>query len=542
MARSPSSSEVADVVVVGAGPSGAVVSKTLSDKGFSVVCLEQGDWVNPSDFPGNRPDFELLIQRRWSHDPNVRKLAADYPLNNSESDMSPVMYNAVGGGSVVYGAHWHRLTPGDFRVRTVDGVADDWPLTYAALVPYYEAVESVVAVSGLEGDPVYPEGLTYSQPPLPLGPAGRRAAEAANSLGWHWWPGSQAISSVKHGHVEGCARFGVCEWGCPQGAKASFDRVFWPSALQSGTRLVTGARVRRVCTDSRGRASGVEWVDRDGRNEFLRARAVVLCANGIGTARLLLLSATTSQPEGLANSSGLVGRNLMLHPNCMVTGFYDQPLDSWNGPAGELIYSMEFYETDPARGYARGSKLHAMPSPGPLAAIDAHRGFPFDEVWGDNFHSIAERHSGALIWGAAVEDLPSAVNRVELDDSLCDSNGIPAPKISYRVSDDTRRNLEFTVQRMRDLHLAGGATNLVDVGLMKAEGGHLLGTARMGFDPRASVVDSFGRSHDVSNLFVADGSLFVTGGAVNPTATIAALALRVAMGIVESARDLEVPW
>lgn len=531
--------DAVDVVIVGGGPSGSVVAHTLATRGFSVACLEQGDWVSPSDYPANGPDYELLIQHRWSHDPNTRQLPADYPLENSESDMWPTLWNGVGGGSIVYGAHWHRLKPSDFRVRTVDGVADDWPISYADLTPYYDEVDAFIGISGLEGDPAYPDGLEYPQPPLPIGKAGRKAAQGANALGWHWWPGSMAIPSHRKGVLEPCARMGTCEWGCPQGAKGSFDLTYWPAAIAAGAQIVTGARVRRVVTNERGLASGVEWVDRDGVEHFLAANAVVMCANGIGTARLLLLSTSAQHPDGLANSSGLVGKNLMLHPNCLVTGYYDEDLESWKGPAGQLVYSLEFYETNRDRGFVRGAKMHAVPSPGPLTAVQVHRHLPFDELWGAPFHDIVQRHRGALVWGAAVEDLPEESNRVELDSQLTDADGIPAPKIRYRVSDNSWANLRHTVERMREMHQAGGAVAMFDLPLWEDDGGHLLGTARMGNDPATSVVDSFGRAHDVANLFVADGSLFVTGGAVNPTNTIAALALRVGKHIAETAKDQE---
>lgn len=528
--------EPVDVVVVGSGPSGAVVSHTLASRGFSVVCLEQGDWVSPSDFPANEPEWELLIQHRWSHDPNVRRMPADYPLDNTDSDMWPVMFNAVGGSSIYYGAEWPRLLPSDYRVRTLDGVCDDWPISYRDVEPFNQAVDKFLGVSGLDGDTAYPSGLAYPQPPLPIGLAGRRAARGFNQLGWHWWPGANAIPSFRHGDLAACARYGTCEWGCPQGAKASFDLAYWPSAIRAGARLQTGARVARVETDARGRANAAVWIDRDGAMHRQEAEAVVLCGNGIGTARLLLLSASAQHPDGLANSSGLVGKNLMLHPNCTVTAYYDEDLESWLGPAGQLLYSMEFYDSDPTRGFLRGCKLHVLPTPGPLAAVDVRRSHvPFAELWGQSFHKVVRSHRSGLLWAANVEDLPSESNAVTLSPSLTDSDGLPAPKIDYRLSEMTRASLGFTLARLEEAALAAGAYETFPVELWVDQPGHLLGTARMGDDAARSVVDSWGRAHDVPNLFIADGSIFVTSGSANPTCTIAALALRVATGITESA-------
>ncbi|QFR01638.1 GMC family oxidoreductase [Streptomyces phaeolivaceus] len=532
--------EPADVVVVGAGPSGAVVSTTLSAQGHRVVCLEQGDWMNPTDYPGNFPEWELLIQAQWSHDPNERSLASDYPVDVSESDLAPVMFNAVGGSSIYYGAHWHRLLPCDFRVRTLDGVADDWPITYEDLAPYYARVDALVGVSGVPGDPAYPDHDDYPLPPLPLGKVGRRAAEGANKLGWHWWPGSNAIPSNKFRLLSQCARWGVCEWGCPQSAKGSADVAWWPHALRSGATLITGARARRVESGRDGRATGVTWIDRAGREHFQAAKTVVLCGNGIGTPRLLLMSASSTHPDGLANSSGLVGRNLQLHPNCAVIGTYADDLESHLGPSGQAVHSLEFYDTRPEHDFVRGAKFHAVPVPGPLSAIEMRRERPFDELWGPAVHEVAETHSRTFAWAANTEDLPEEHNRVTLSPDLVDGDGLPAPKVTYRISDNSQRLLDFSLARMRELHEASGAVEMLSFGLIPDQPGHLLGTARMGADPRTSVVNSFGQAHDVDNLFIADGSIFVTSGSVNPTGTIHALALRVAQGIAEYAEDGQV--
>ena len=532
--------EAADVVVIGSGPSGGVVAHTLATRGFSVVCLEQGDWVNPTDYPANYPEWELLIQAQWGHDPNARRLPADYPLDVSDSDMWPVMFNAVGGSSIYYGAEWPRLLPSDFRVRTLDGVADDWPITYADLAPYNDRIDAFIGVSGLGGDPAYPDGLDYPLPPHPLGKAGRKAAEGMNALGWHWWPGTNAIPSQKFKELSQCARWGTCEWGCPESSKASSDIAWWPHALRSGATLITGARVRQIETGGDGSATGAMWIDRDGTEHRQRAHAVVLCANGIGTPRLLLLSASSRHPDGLANSSGLVGKNLMLHPNCSVTGFYDENLESWRGPAGQLIHSMEFYDTRAEHDFVRGAKLHALPTPGPLNAVEVHRALPYDQLWGPAIHDIARSHACGILWAANTEDLPDEANRVTLAPVLADGDGIPAPKIHYRISDNTRKLLRFAVDRMQEIHAASGAVRTFPVELWVDQPGHLLGTARMGNDPATSVVDSYGRAHDVPNLFIADGSIFVTSGSANPTCTISALALRVAEHVAATATKQKV--
>lgn len=533
----PSETTTADVVVIGAGPSGGIVTYYLAEAGLNVVCLEQGGWLNPGDYPGNKPEWELLIQKQWSHDPNQRSLPSDYPLNVSESDMWPSMYNAVGGSSIYFGAEWPRLMPSDFRVRTLDGVADDWPITYEELAPYYDEIDRFIGVSGVGGDPAYPDGLDYPLPPLPIGKAGVRAAQAANKLGWHWWPGTNAIPSQNFKNMSACARWGVCEWGCPESAKSSSDVAWWPHALRSGATLVTGARVRHVETGTDGRATGVSWLDRDGAEHQVKANAVVLCANGIGTPRLLQMSTSTSHPNGLGNSSGLVGKNLMLHPNSSVTGYYDDDLESSLGPAGQLIHSMEFYDTRPQHDFVRGIKMMTLPTPGPLNALETYRAKKFDEVWGEPVHDIVNRHANGILWCANTEDLPEETNTVTLDSVLTDDQGLPAPKVNYRISENTRKLLAFSLDRMGELHDAAGAVDTFPVEIWVDLPGHLLGTARMGDDPARSVVDSWGKVHDAGNVYIADGSTFVTSGSANPTATISALALRVARGIIADAKN-----
>jgi len=189
--------EDVDVLIIGAGPSGSVAAHTLASAGIKVVCLEQGDWMSPNDYPGNRPEHELLLQTQWNPNPNTRKRPADYPLDVSESDLSPIMFGAVGGSSILFGAHWLRLKPSDFQLRTQDGICDDWPISYDDLDPFYSRVDAFLGVAGLGGDPAYPP-QDYEMPPHPLGKGGVRMAHAMNGLGWHWWPGTQAMPQFKH--------------------------------------------------------------------------------------------------------------------------------------------------------------------------------------------------------------------------------------------------------------------------------------------------------------------------------------------------------
>jgi choline dehydrogenase-like flavoprotein len=540
-ARTGPSSEPADVVIVGAGISGGVVGRRLAEAGFSVVCLEQGDWHDRSEFPGQRPDWELALRKQWSANPNTRRLSEDYPIDSSASEVEPLMYNAVGGSTILYAADWARLAPSDFKTSTLDGVGDDWPIDYEALQPFYDRTDRDMGVSGLAGNPAYPSGADPPLPPLPIGESGMWMARAHTRLGWHWWPGTNAILSAPYEGRRPCVQWGACMQGCPEGAKASADLTHWPAALASGAQLITGARVTRIAVNSHGLATGVTWMDRSGKESFQAGRVVVLAANAIGTARLLLVSAQRGHPDGLANTSGLVGRRLMMHPFAAVTGVFDQRLETWKGHVGCRISSMQFYESDQTRGFVRGAKWSMAPSTGgPVnAAMPSRAG---EVCWGREHHQrVRSRFGHCLSWGIFGEDLPAAENRVELHPELRDGSGLPAPKVTYRVSSNTRRLLEFHVARASESLLEAGAHTIESSQLLRESGWHLMGTARMGEDPDDSVVDPFGRSHEVANLFVVDGSLFVTSGGVNPTSTICALALRCAERMIESRRGQKTP-
>ena len=530
-----------DVLIIGAGPTGAVAAKRFVEAGMRVVVLEQGNWPDYSKARANHPDFELTLGRHWSGNPNRRQAPADYPIDDKDSDISAVLYNAVGGGTVIYAAHWQRNMPSDFRVRTLDGVGDDWPLTYEDLQPFYERVEADFGVSGLGDDPAFPPGKGPPLPPAPLAPMGRRVAKAHNKLGWHWWPAPNAIATRAYGALRPCTQRATCMWGCVEGAKGSVDVTHWPQNVRLGVQLITAARVRRLETNDSGLVTGAVYVDREGKEHFQKAAITVLGANGIGTPRLLLLSTSSRSPNGLANSSGLVGKRLMLHPFGTVVGLFDEDLGSTHGLWGQHIHSLQFYETEPSRGFARGAKWGLQPTGGPLSMT---RGYPWGDnpIWGPSFHrDLRKRLGHSAMWGIIAEDLPEERNRVVLDPVLKDADGIPAPKLIYRMSENSKRLLEFHLQRAKESLEAAGAYQVVIAPLIRETGWHILGTCRMGTDPATSVVDPWGRSHDVPNMFVFDGSIWPTSSGMNPTATIAAMALRCAEHLVQNRRNQRAP-
>jgi choline dehydrogenase-like flavoprotein len=507
-----------------------------------VVVLEQGGWPDYSQARADHADFELTAGRNWSGNPNRRQAPADYPISDVDSDISAVLYNAVGGSTVLYAAHWQRNMPSDFRVRTLDGVADDWPLTYEELAPYYEQVETDFGVAGLAGDPAFPPGKGPPLPPPPLAPMGHRVAKAHNKLGWHWWPGPNAIATRPYKALNACTQRATCMWGCVEGAKGSVDRTHWPHNVALGVQLITGARVSRIEVNQNGLVTGATYIDRDGKELLQRADVIILAANGIGTPRLMLLSANHQFPNGLANSSGLVGKRLMMHPFGTVVGLFDEDLGSTHGVWGQHLHSLEFYETDATRGFVRGAKWGLQPTGGPVSMTRAYPWGEENAIWGAGFHQgIRKRLGRSAMWGIIAEDLPDEANRVLLDQVLKDGDGIPAPKVVYRMSENSHRLLDFHLARAKESLEAAGAYETVIAPLIRETGWHLLGTCKMGTNPADSVVDAWGRSHDIPNLFIFDGSIWPTSSGMNPTATIAAMSLRCTDHLVRQRSQQKVP-
>ena len=358
------SNQKVDVLIIGAGASGAAVAWSLAETRMQILCIEQGDWVNPANYPSTQRDWEMAGTRDYAISPNIRKLKADYPINDEESPIAIANYNAVGGSTILYSAHFPRFHPSDFRVRSLDGVADDWPISYFDLEPFFTLNDHNIGVAGLTGDPALPHHAP-PLPPVPLGTMGETMARAFNQLGWHWWPSDTAIITREHEGREPCANIGSCNVGCPKGAKSSADVSYWPVALRAGVQLKTRCRVREITVGPDGMATGAIYYDEDGVEHHQAAEIVIVACNGVGTPRLLLNSTSTLFPNGLANSSGLVGKNLMLHPWGNVQGIFDEPVDRF-GPEGSCMLSQEFYETDASRGFVRGYNMQITRGRGPV--------------------------------------------------------------------------------------------------------------------------------------------------------------------------------
>jgi choline dehydrogenase-like flavoprotein len=522
--------ERADVLVVGSGAGGALVSLVLAEAGLKVVCLEQGPWVQPQEHPHYSPDWQWQRLTRWNTEVNVRSDPADYPIDTQSEHT--LMWAGVGGATIHYTAIWPRLRPSDFRKGTEHGLAPDWPITYEDLEPFFETSDRLAGVSGWPGDPAIPPRGPFPTGPLPLGRLGKIAARGFERLNWHWWPIPTAIISADYDGRLACNHCGNCQSGCPRGSMYDLSLTIWPRAVAAGADLRSNARVERIELGADGRAAGAVYIDRLTKVRYFQSADIVIVAcNGIGTPRLLLLSECNRFPRGLANSSDQVGRNLMHHTLAATEIWVNEPLDSHMGVSGALI-SEEFAETDPQRGFVNGFNINILR---PNAAAEQALGSFSGHIapWGAEHHRWFREHFSHNFGAFAIgDDLPHPDNRVTLSETMRDSDGLPAAKIAYEPHENDWRMMRYATERLKELASAVDAFDFKIEDYRVPERGyqppawHLLGTCRMGADPATSVTNKWHQCWDVPNLYIVDGSSFPTGGPVNPTSTICALALR----------------
>ncbi|MBM6581865.1 GMC family oxidoreductase [Microvirga sp. BT689] len=520
-----------EVVVVGAGPSGAAAAWRLAQAGLKVVSIERGDWFAYDEVRRDQPDYELRRAGPLHANPNIRRGRDDAPVDDVDSPIKPMIGNAVGGGSIYWSAHVPRFRPEDFRIATLDGIGSDWPISYDDLAPYYEENEKRLGTAFVPGDPSAPprgeHGLTLPT----IGAHGRRFGKAFDRLGWHWWPVDLVVGrEADDPATVHCTHAGPCDLGCPSRIRSGADQAYMHDAIANGVRLLTRTRVMRLEHDADGRVTAALCMTDEGPLR-VEGRIFVLAANGMGTPHLLLLSRSERFPDGLGNDSGLVGRNLMLHPYARVDGLFPEAMGAWAAGEKAGIVSFEFYATRPERDFVRGLKLQLTGGPAPVAlACGAGAGSMLP--WGEAHHAaFEERFDRICGLTVCAEDLAEDRNRITLSETLVDRDGTPAPKMIYTLSDNSRRILDFGMDRAEEVLREAGATAIDRTPLRAEAGFHLMGTARMGQDPARSVVDPFGRCHGVPNLYITDASVFVTSAAINPTATAQALALRTADSI-----------
>ncbi|HEY1856191.1 GMC family oxidoreductase [Acidocella sp.] len=531
----------ADVVVVGAGASGVINSLVLAEAGLKVVCLDQGGWTQPSQHPHFSRDFQHQRHNKWSPEPALRRGADDYPVEGDQSHA--FMWNGVGGSTNIYAALWPRFRPSDFRKGTEHGLAPDWPITYEDLAPFYDAADRMIGVSGLAGDPAVPPVPDYPCGPLPLRESGRAIGRGFDRLGWHWWPMPAGVLSESRDGRAACNGCGNCASGCPRGSMAKMSVTLWPRALAAGVELRAQARVERIETGPDGRATGVVYIDRTTGDRVLQtADIVIIAGNGVGTPRLLLLSENVQHPNGLSNTNDVVGRYLLHHTLVAAEIWVDEKIDSHMGNSGAVV-SREFAETDVSRGFVNGFNFNVVRTgPAGQTAIGSFAQRP--APWGEDHHRWFARHFSHSFGAYAIgDDLPRATNRITLSATERDQDGLAAAKLHYTPCANDIRMMHYGMERLRDLARAVNAfdvavTDYYENGVYRTPAWHLLGTCRMGDDPATSVTNKYHQCWEVPNVYVCDASSFVTGGVVNPTSTVTALALRCATNLAKNFQNL----
>lgn len=542
-------SERVDFVIVGSGPAGGTLARELAQAGLSVVLLEQGPRLAPANF--EHDELKYWFSNGITNDANRNpQTFRNDPSKKAQQVFirTPLWYaRTVGGSSAHYTANYWRFREIDFIERSVLGAIPgtgfaDWPLTYAELEPYYTKVEWEVGVSGLAGAPFDPPRTKpYPMPPLPVKSSGVLFERGARKLGLHPFPAPLAINSQPYRGRPACVHCGFCHgFGCEVMAKASTLNSMIPEAEATGRCEVRPqSYVVRIATDKRGLVSGVNYFDGARRERFQKARAVVLCANGAETPRLLLMSESSQFPHGLGNSSGVVGKYLMFNYSARTSAVFEHELNEYKSVQVTRILH-DFYDSDPKRGFYGGGGIDARIGPQP--AMWALRTADEGVSWGSEYKARLAEFSRSYVLSGHGTSLPVASNNVTLDPDLKDAWGMPAIRTTYRDHPDDLANARFLQDRSVEIGEAGGAVRVTRTPVTESTFSmHLLGTCRMGNDPSTSVVDRYHRSHDVPNLFVCDGSSFVTSGRGQPTMTIQALAFRAGEHIARFAQRGEIP-
>ncbi len=514
--------EKTDILIIGAGASGAASAWNLSNLKLKITCLEQGPFLDKEEYSFNNINREINKFQKFNINPNERKLASDYPINCKNSQISIANYNAVGGSTLIYSGHYPRFHPSDFKTKKLDGIGSDWLFNYYDLEKYYNLNDKMVGVSGLSGDPAYPK-IDNLNPPLDIGFSGLLLAKAFNKLGWHWWPSYSAVKKSK--------KFS-------KGIRPTVIETYINKAIKNGVQIKSNCRVIKIKTSKNNLAKGVVYFDKKNQKRFLEAKIILIGANGIGTPRILLNSANTSFPRGLANSSGQLGKNLMLHPLGFVEGKFKNYLASNEGPEGCAIYSHEFYESKKGRKFKRGYTIQLLKSPGPIESF--HYLKKFNKInFGKSFFKNLFNYFGRTIPLAIIcEDTPKKENCVKLDFKNLDNNGMPGVKIFYKLSNNSKKMMLHGIDKCKFLLKTAGANNIRAFGPVRNTGWHLVGTAKMGKSKKNSVVNKFGQCHDIKNIFIIDSSIFPSSSGVNIASTVQAVSLMISDHIKKNINKL----
>lgn len=541
-----------DFVIIGSGASGGVLAKELSVAGFDVVVLEQGPHRTAADFTHDELSVayghEMLRHPGWDDPQTFRP--GEFVEASLAAEIPPAFYaRTVGGSSVHFSGNYWRFHPIDFHEYSQFGAMEstgfaDWPISYDELEPYYTKVEWQVGVSGSPGPFDPPRSRPYPMPPLPIKSSGVLLERGALACGLHPQAAPMAILSQPFNGRPTCVHCGFCMgFGCEMNAKSSSLASMIPLAVASGRCEIRPlSTVFRIETNVRGRVSEVVYRDLGGVEHAQKAKAVIVAANGAETPRLLLLSTSGLFPHGLANGSGLVGKYLMGNAHAALKATFEHPLNDFKSVQCSRIVH-DFYDSDPQRGFYGGGGIDARPSFPATPIMNAVGRKPSGGPdWGPGFKNrIAHDFTHSMRILASGTSIPQAGNSISLDPELTDEMGRPAVRVTYTDHPDDLATVNFLQDCAVEIAQAAGALEILRLPVGPSNSlMHLLGTCRMGNDSGTSVVDRYHRSHEVPNLFICDGSSFVTSGRGQPTMTIQALAFRAADHIVDFARRGEI--
>jgi choline dehydrogenase-like flavoprotein len=510
MARYDETDEV-DAVVVGAGAGGATMAQRLARAGWRVVVFDAGPFWDPDrDWVSDEAGSHHLY---WT-DPRVIAGENPVPLGSNNSG------RGVGGSMVHFAGYAPRFHPSDFATHSRDGVGADWPIEYADLRPYYEAIEGELPVAGEYWPWGEPHG--YPHAPHPVGGNGEIFQRGAEAIGLPTRVGPVAINNGRFGHRAHCIYRGFCLQGCKVNAKASPLITHIPDALAHGAEVRADSMVSAIEIDQRsGRATGVRYLHH-GSEHRQRAAHVIVAGYSIETPRLLLNSACSRFPDGLCNDHDLVGRYLMVQGAPQTAGRFDAEVRMYKAPPPE-VSTEEYYETDPTKPYARGFSIQTV-SPLPITWAEHVAG---QGHWGASLREYMRDYVHWAVLGALCEFLPLPENRITLA-SETDRHGLPVAKMSYSHCDNDNALMGAAQSVMEDVLTAAGADEVITFN----RSAHLVGGARMAADEQHGVVDSNCRTFAVPNLLITDGSVLPTQGSANPALTIMAVAARAADRLV----------
>ena len=535
-------SRIADVCVIGTGAAGGVWIDECTRAGLSVVALERGPNLGPTDFVGQD---ELTNQHRnQMFAPEWLETIRSRDGETAKAARLTMLAHCVGGGTAHWGTWSWRFRPDEFRVLSTEGPIEganlaDWPVSYDELEPYYEKAERACGIAGNAGaNPFGPPRKTgFPNPPHPPRAATLAIERAAKALGYHPFPTPMAINSRPYDGRAACLNGGLCSsFGCPVHAKASTLAIHVPRALGTGRLdLRADERALELVLGEHGAIRSVRTLRSDGGQGEVRARQFALAAGSLGTPQLLLLSRSTRFPTGLANGSDQVGRNLMFHRFSYVTFELPEPSYSAFGPPG-MVAIDDLHPSDSSRGFVRGAVIAEAAEASPIWASHKAAGFlgRTTGAWGADLKAALRRFPYLAGLVSIGEDLPRATNRIDLDPEVVDGRGIPVPRITHESHPNDDRLSAWFEARMLEIAAATGAvaSTTFDMSGSKGASGHLMGTCRMGDDAASSVVRRDGRAHEVPNLWISDGSVFPTSAGYNPTLTIFANSYRVVDGFL----------